>query len=312
MPQTIVGPSESIFKDGRVEAGRLLKPTRFFYETADAMTDYRFERTLQTSDSLTIDNHSSLVFFSDTHRGDGGLLDRFAPNEALFLRALHHYAQKAFTYVEVGDGDELWQVDHFADIQAAHPHVFSQLERFQRLGRLHMIVGNHDVGRDPRLAISKAGLPLKRGLKLHHRESGRHLFVTHGHQADMQSGYFARMLCRYIGRPFQEMARNSVSSHSKFRSWVKDVTVTIEAQVDERAGQLEQRIKRWANYRPNVFTICGHTHTARFRWHNYFNTGSCLEPGVLTGIEISGGHIRQIRWSETDGRQIIFERSLAD
>lgn len=53
--------------------------------------------------------HDRYVFFSDCHRGYGGWNDNFAANQNLCFHALQYYYDRGFTYVEIGDGDELWE-----------------------------------------------------------------------------------------------------------------------------------------------------------------------------------------------------------
>ena len=47
-------------------------------------------------------------------------------------------------------------------------------------------------------------------------------------------------------------------------------------------------------------TICGHTHKPVFPGAlevPYYNTGSCVHPRCITGIEIADGWISLIKWS---------------
>lgn len=50
---------------------------------------------------------SRFVFFSDCHRGVGNHNDNFLKNQNLYFAALKDYYERGFTYVELGDGDEL-------------------------------------------------------------------------------------------------------------------------------------------------------------------------------------------------------------
>ncbi len=287
--------------DARMLMGRLNQPPHFFAATAAALIHHRFERTLQSAPTMAIDDSKPLILFSDCHRGDGGLLDRFALNQSLFTHALDYYDARAFTYIEVGDGDEMWQVDRFSDILHAHAPVFARLRRLRDSDRLHLIVGNHDIGRDRRVARQKLGLPLHHGLRLQHTASNRELFVTHGHQADWQSVYLSRMLFRNIAKPFQQLALQSAETNNRMRRWLRDLTHAIEAKYEDRISTLEARITRWATAHRDIWLICGHTHQPRFAQGNVFNTGSCLQPNVLEGLEIQHGHIAQIRWTQING-----------
>lgn len=130
----------------------------------------RLSRAFETAETVPFDDTSRMVFFSDLHRGDNGRTDAFAPNEALFLHALRDYYQKGFTYVEVGDGDELWQHRRFQDIRRAHSNVFDLMHRFHRHDRLHILVGNHDIQKNQHPPTTKDNLPVREGLILCHAQ----------------------------------------------------------------------------------------------------------------------------------------------
>ena len=72
-------------------------------------------------------------------------LDAFSKNENLYFVALSHYYNEKFTYIEIGDGDELWKINNFSDIKREHSDVFWLLSKFFKEGRLHFIFGNHDI-----------------------------------------------------------------------------------------------------------------------------------------------------------------------
>jgi hypothetical protein len=71
------------------------------------------------------DNNSKYIFFSDCHRGDSTPSDEFAKNQNIFLFALESYFNNGYTYVEVGDGNELWESANFKPIRLAHDEVSS-------------------------------------------------------------------------------------------------------------------------------------------------------------------------------------------
>ena len=109
---------------------------------------------------IPFDDTARLVLFSDCHRGDNSWADDFARNHDLYLFALKHYYQNGFIYFELGDGDELYSNDFFADIRDAHPHVFQLLKRFHdaKPTRLYMLYGNHDIQRaDPQIVARTLG-----------------------------------------------------------------------------------------------------------------------------------------------------------
>jgi hypothetical protein len=82
---------------------------------------------------------------SDCHRGDGSKADDFFRNENLYFSALNHYYNSGYTYIEIGDGDELWENKKLSDIINEHLNVFHLLGEFHHEGRLYFIYGNHDL-----------------------------------------------------------------------------------------------------------------------------------------------------------------------
>ena len=68
---------------------------------------------------IPFDDTSKLIFFSDCHRGDNSWADEFARNQSLYFFALKNYYDQGFTYIEIGDGDDLYKNKHFS-ISAMH------------------------------------------------------------------------------------------------------------------------------------------------------------------------------------------------
>ena len=99
----------------------------------------RISRAYHRAKRLPIDNGSKLVLMSDTHRGRGTGADEFAKNQKLYYTALRHYDREGYTYLELGDGDELWQERHMWEIIAEYDHIFALLAKLYQDGRLHMI-----------------------------------------------------------------------------------------------------------------------------------------------------------------------------
>ncbi len=249
----------------------------------DHFSQKQLTRVFATAREILFDDQSRLVFFSDSHRGDRSAADDFARNAQLFLDVLKHYYHEGFAYIEVGDGDELWKNRHFRVVRRAYGTIFDLLHRFDDQGRLHMLLGNHDIGGFRQHLIKKDGLLAREGLVLRHTRTGRRIFAVHGHQADFTSYqlYFVgRLIIRRIWRRLQMMG----------------------IYQDHYAGScesIERRLRQWAKDHRQIL-ICGHTHhpvSARRGEAPYFNTGSCLKPGEITGLEIVGGAIQPIRWT---------------
>lgn len=67
----------------------------------------RISRAFDEALYLPLEQSSRYILFSDCHRGTGNAGDNFLKNEFLYLGVLKHYFRNGFTYLELGDGDEL-------------------------------------------------------------------------------------------------------------------------------------------------------------------------------------------------------------
>jgi UDP-2,3-diacylglucosamine pyrophosphatase LpxH len=261
----------------------------------------RLDQALATAVPIPIDDNSRYVFFGDCHRGDGSSLDAFARNKSLFLRTLGHYFDDGYTYVEVGDGDELWVNGRFDDILTAQRDVFDLLHAFDNVARLFLLVGNHDTFSHFSHQGSKDGIPTYHSLLLQH-ENGHEVFVAHGHQADLTSSHFyalTRLLCRSVWRNMQQVG--SVREYTD-RLQQPDQLEEMQSKRYPFTGQgkrIEGQLIDWTIARRRTM-VCGHTHlpTAPGReWPSYFNCGSCVSPGYITGVELTNGELGLVRWS---------------
>lgn len=260
-------------------------------------------RVFNTAPQLPLDDRAKIIIFSDCHRGDNSWADDFAHNQNLYYFALNHYLAAGFTYIEAGDGDELWENRDFNRIRVAHSHVFWLLRQFHLQQRLHLIWGNHDyVRRDPRVAQAMLGryydtltrreepllegIVVHEGVVLHHLPTDGRILVTHGHQVDplhYRWAWLAGFVVRHFWRHLQLLGVHDPTSPAQNpgrRSWVED------------------RLTAWvqATGRP---LFVGHTHRPRFAAADelpYFNAGSCVHPRCITGLEIERGELRLVKW----------------
>ncbi len=114
--------------------GRTNKCLKKVYKNANKNKDEQIE----------FDDSKKFILFSDCHRGDGSWADDFAHNANLFSYALDYYYSNGFTYIEIGDGDELWENKSFKNIIEAHRNIFSKMSKFYEQGHLYLIWGNHN------------------------------------------------------------------------------------------------------------------------------------------------------------------------
>ncbi len=264
----------------------------------------RLDKSFRDAPVLPLYPHSKLVLFSDCHRGVGNSNDNFLKNQHLYFAALRHYYDSNFIYIELGDGDELWENRSLAAIREIHSNVFWLLSLFAQENRLHMLYGNHDHALEGcRDFPHHAGLILKIcGFPEYDAKTRRRiphcleLYLTHGHQADLLNSTlwkFARFLVRYIWKPMEQIGFLDPTSAAKnYRHRQKS----------------EQRLSHWA-IRNNCYLITGHTHRPMLGSPEtrYFNTGSCVHPRCITCIEIENGAISLVKWFEdTTPERILF------
>ena len=107
--------------------------------------DSRLSRAFHNAPVLPLHMRSRYVLISDCHRGSGNSNDNFLKNQNLYFTALKHYYDCGFTYIELGDGDELWENRKMSQIIEIHNNVFWLLSLFYNAGRLYLIYGNHDM-----------------------------------------------------------------------------------------------------------------------------------------------------------------------
>lgn len=266
----------------------------------------RLTKAYKEAKRVSFTNQDKFILFSDCHRGDSSFADDFANNRNIYFHALQHYYKEGFSYIELGDGDELWENLFFKTIFEANKNVYKLLQQYHFSNRLHMIYGNHDmVYRNPDYIKRKLStyfdaregkdVPLfpnieyNEAIVLENKDTQQELFLTHGHQADFMNyvGWkINRFMVRALWKPLQVWG-------------IKDPTSPAKNYVE--LIKVERRIKKWIAENGNKITITGHTHRPRFpkpeeNALHYFNDGSCVHPRSITGIEIANGTIALIKW----------------
>ncbi|MCL1917426.1 MAG: serine/threonine protein phosphatase [Peptococcaceae bacterium] len=270
----------------------------------------KIAKVFESAPEMLFDDTSKLVFMSDCHRGDGGGADVFYPNRNIYVMALNYYALGGFTYVELGDGDELWKTRRFSQIQEAYSKIFENLAALYKEGRFLCAVGNHDmvkkkpkwvrehmnVGEGEHSVELYPGITFPMGLVFKHRETGWKIHAFHGHQVDPLNDDFwkvSRFLVQYVWRPLGFVGVNNPLS---------------AAGSPKKKKSVAEDLARWAA-KENVMVIAGHTHLEAFPKpgeSRYFNDGCCVHKEVVTSIEIVSGTIALIKWSvECDDQGVL-------
>ena len=277
---------------------------------------------------------SRFVVFSDAHRGDGTGADDFAANSLIFKCALDYYLEAGFTLIELGDAEELWEVERFNQIYITHTSIYERLAAFHdsdpQKSRYIKIWGNHDLywkDNEAKLGRIFPGIVVYEAAVL-----DGHILLLHGHQADPScSGAWARVTKFLVGKLWTTAQRYGVRDPTR------------AANNPGRCDQIDETLHNWATGGlPDALIIrdsapinppppqpspakgegvlidtiiAGHTHrpvyenlslTERMylerRLGNmaegrgrksfdqaYYNTGSCVHPRCITGIEITPG-----------------------
>lgn len=255
---------------------------------------------LKKAKVLSLNKDSKYIFFSDLHKGDNSYADDFAHNMRIYKEALHHYYINDFTYIELGDGIELWENRKIKPIIAAHQIIFDLLKDFHDHNRLYLIYGNHDMTFMYPFMVKKllgslfTDLEYYESVLLQTENPKHNLLLLHGHQADYMNyllWWFLRFMVRYIWKPLQLIGISDPTSPAKnYKELIK----------------VEKRMKDWILKNDNQPVIFGHTHRPRFPKPMdipMFNSGSCVHPESIIGIEIENMQISMVKWSDDDVTQ---------
>ncbi len=289
---------------------------------------------------ISFDPEQHFIIFSDQHKGTKNGSDIFAFAEKNYVAALDHYNQNNFTYINLGDGEELWE-NKVSRVKRKNNPSFQKERLFANREAFIKVFGNHDLywDNDPLAELNleriyKRTLPIYEGVVLQTTVNGQALdiFMTHGHQGDMQSdgNGFSKWFIADIWGPIQMYLGLNLNTPS----------------VDDHLKTLHNTMMyQWSAQQPGTLLITGHTHQAVFeslthlerlyrqleaannkkdeqvikdirdqiikRIGNnintmpdfsgykptYFNSGCCcFDDGDITGIEIADGYIRLIKW----------------
>jgi UDP-2,3-diacylglucosamine pyrophosphatase LpxH len=273
-----------------------------------------------TQKKIDLNDATKIILFSDAHRGVGDWSDDFADNQLIFYFALRHYLKEGFTYIEIGDGDELWENKNFEDIKRTYSNIFELLSEFYKNKRLHLIWGNHNQYWEDEDNVKTdlqelyGGIEkLDEGVKL-----GDRIFIVHGHQVQFLCNHrLGRKISRYLVRTIWKLLQGVFG--------FKDPT--SPAKNFNTRNSVEKKNFNWAKEK-NLLVIAGHTHRPMFynlskedRLQNkpgepyYFNVGSCVHPRCITGIEIERGDIRLVKWftdAKDDGSLFVTKKVLEE
>lgn len=275
--------------------------------------DGRISKAFEDACRLPLNKNSKYVIFSDCHRGTGRANDNFLKNEFIYMAALKHYYSRGFTYIELGDGDELWENHSFSAIKNMHTQVFELMSQFFCAGRFYAVYGNHDIVKRRNRFLQKhcqdyycesemchhklfPNICFYSGIILEDCGKEINIYLTHGHQADFLNSTLwpvSRFLVRYVWRPLECLG-------------IPDPTSAAKNNTKKKKS--EEILTLWAEKNQHIL-ITGHTHRPMVgtKESPYFNTGSCVSPSGITCIEIENKCITLAKWAlGTKPNQVVY------
>lgn len=273
---------------------------------------------------------AKFIVFSDQHKGDKSWGDDFKTNETNYLAALKYYNDNNFTFIALGDTEELWKfrVDKILPVneKALAAEAAFQPERFFKTFGNHDLMWKNKI--DVLLWLKKyfaMPLTVHEGIliKLRTAEKILNVFLTHGHQGDMMSdnNRFSTWIVAHLWMPLQRYLRINVNTPSNDYSLKNKHNIMMSD---------------WSAEKQDLILVTGHTHVPvfasgkyfdhpsnnipgkeqHFLKPSYFNSGCCCySDGDITGIEISDGYIRLIKWYDEEvspKRMVLEEKNMED
>lgn len=199
------------------------------------------------------------IIFSDQHKGARNGADDFIMAEPNYLAALEYYNARGFTYINLGDSEELWE-NSLTKIKKVNKAGFDAESKFILGNRFVKIFGNHDLywDNDP-LAwwqlkdIYKEKIKVYEGIVLFLQEGNRkvEIFCTHGHQGDSQSdgNWFSKFFVARVWAPLQAyllINPNTPAYDKSKKSLHNDI------------------MYQWSSQQKDMLLITGHTHQPVF------------------------------------------------
>lgn len=294
--------------------------------------DKRMRNLYDNAPRISLEDAGRIVLMSDCHRADGRYNDNFAANEKITFRALKYYYEMGYTYIELGDGDELWEIKKYDEIINVYSNIFWMLSLFYQQGRLYMLYGNHDIVKRKKKYCEKylqtyycenekRHIPLFEDIKIYEAlvisarnrerrnnpENQSELLLVHGHQGDFMNDTIwriTRWLVRYVWRPLELVGFTNPA--------------TRPVNNYKNRGK-KGKVEEWSEF-SRVPVIAGHTHRPSLpdQEGTYYNCGSLVHPRCITVIEMERNSIRLVKWCtevEWNGtlavkRNVIDERTI--
>nr|WP_307735060.1 metallophosphoesterase [Chitinophaga nivalis] len=199
------------------------------------------------------------IIFSDQHKGGKDAADDFMAAEENYLTALRYYHDQAFTYINLGDCEELWESTPSVVIEKNRLSLEEEA-RFLLQRRYYRVFGNHDLEWHylvPRNQFLKPlfgkQLKLYEGiiLQMRYQDTDYRIFLTHGHQGDKRSdgNAFSKWFVAAIWTPIQRLL---------------DIRMDTVSDSFDLVDTHNIMMYEWSVRYKNTLFISGHTHKPVF------------------------------------------------
>ncbi|KLT64274.1 metallophosphoesterase [Pedobacter sp. BMA] len=289
---------------------------------------------------LEMTREHKYIIFSDQHKGARDFADDFSLSEKNYLSALKHYNAAGFHYVNLGDSEELWE-NLMESVIKHNKETFEHEKWFINRNAFTKIFGNHDLywDNDPLAGfnlnrIYGKKIPVYEGLILKSQIGDNILciFLTHGHQGDLQSdgNWFSKWFVSTIWAPLQSYLQinpNTPAYDNQLKTVHNSLMYSWQAAQHHTAlitGHTHQPVFASLTHLERIYLKLKAATTdndqasiktlneelkkrvkegdkaPEFKAYSpgYFNSGCCcFSDGDITGIEIESGLIRLIKWS---------------
>lgn len=204
-------------------------------------------------------NTGRFIILSDQHKGVKDLADDFRNTEEAFVSALKHYYDENFTFINLGDCEELWEATPSTVIEKNRATLLEEA-RFHAANRYHRIYGNHDLEWHydiQRILYLKPifgpKLTVNPGMLLNTTYKGKvfSIFLAHGHQGDLRSdgNAFSKWFVAAIWTPIQRFL---------------DIQVDRISDSFELVDNHNIMMYEWSATQKDLLFISGHTHKPVF------------------------------------------------
>ncbi|OKS88973.1 metallophosphoesterase [Mucilaginibacter polytrichastri] len=205
-------------------------------------------------------NQGKFIILSDQHKGARDNSDDFALAEKNYLTALEHYNRDGFTYINLGDSEELWE-NLLLTVKHHNKATFEAEKLFLKRDAFVKIFGNHDLywDNDPLASVSLfqiygRAIRIYEGIILQTIINGKplNIYMTHGHQGDLQSdgNWFSKWFVSNVWAPVQSYLR---------------INLNTPANNDDLKTAHNKMMYDWSAKQQHTLLITGHTHQPVFQ-----------------------------------------------